>query len=34
MNQIFTLDELTFLFSEEMLGVNVAQFPLIVTIIT
>jgi mannose-6-phosphate isomerase len=31
--QEFTLDELTFLFSEEMLGVNVAQFPLIVKII-
>jgi len=31
--QEFTLDELTFLFSEEFVGVNVAQFPLIVKII-
>ncbi len=31
--QEFTLDELTFMFSKEVVGVNVAQFPLIVKII-
>jgi len=31
--QEFTLDELTFMFTEEIVGVNVAQFPLIVKII-
>jgi mannose-6-phosphate isomerase len=31
--QEFTLDELTFMFTEEIVGLNVAQFPLIVKII-